>query len=113
MSTLPHRVADDLDFYTVIDAPGAALVVFTAPACGACRRAKAVVPQLAGAVDRWIEVPAERSPGLVADLEIFHLPALFLYVDGGFHAPIDAVLTPAALSAAIETARMAPAVEPP
>ena len=113
MPSLPHCVADDLDFYDVIEAPGAALVVFGAPACGACRRAKAVASSLSGVVDRWIEVPAERSPGLVADLEIFHLPALFLYVDGVFHAPIDAVLTPAALRGAIAAARAAPAVEPP
>ena len=55
------------------------------------------------------EVNAERAGGLVEELEIFHLPALFLYQDGDLHAPIQAPLRPDALRGAIEEARRLPA----
>ena len=101
---------DPADYYPILDArQPPALVIFTAPACGACRRLKAILAQLPPFPDTAVyEVSAERAGGLVEELEIFHLPALFLYQDGDLHAPIHARLTADSLREAIETARAGP-----
>jgi len=107
---------DERDYYPLLDqraAPG--LVIFTGPACGACRRLKAVLqdmaPPLAGL--EVFEVNAEAAPGLVEALEVFYLPALFLYRDGDYHGPVHAELRADALLAGIVAAAAAPRQEPP
>jgi thioredoxin 1 len=99
------------DYYAVLDEREApSVVIFTGPACGACRRLKAILAEMAPIPDIiFFEVGAEQAGGLVEELEIFHLPALFLYQHGELHAEIHAVLQPHALRDAIEAARSAPA----
>lgn len=95
-------------------APGLSLLVVTSVACGACRAIRRAIGELSdGVVDRVFEVDAGESPGLVADLEIFHLPALFLYVDGDYHAPVHSEPLPGPLARAITAARLGPAQSPP
>ena len=53
-------------------------------------------------------VSAERVAGLIEELEIFHLPAMFLYQYGDLHAEIHATLRPESLRSAIESAQKAP-----
>lgn len=102
---------DPLDYYTVLDERTApSVVIFTGPACGACRRLKAILAKMLPIPEVMVfEVSAERAGGLVEELEIFHLPALFLYQNGDLHAEIHSVLRPDALLAAIDAARSAPA----
>ncbi len=99
-----------LDYYAVLDdRTDPSVVIFTGPACGACRRLKAVLAEMSPIPGVAVyEVGAERAGGLVEELEIFHLPALFLYQDGDLHAEIHAVLRPEALRAAIAAARRSP-----
>ncbi len=90
------------------------LVVITSPFCGACRamlRAIERLPQ--GSVDRAFVADAGESPGLVADLEVFHLPALFLFRDGEYHRPIQVPPRVTELVAALAEARSGPAFEAP
>jgi len=104
-----HRL-DPSDYYPLLDdrlAPS--LVIFTAPACGACRRLVSVLTEMDPMEGMDVfAVSAERAAGLIEELEIFHLPAIFLYRDGDLHAEIHAVLKPEALRSAIESAQRAP-----
>ena len=67
---------------------GLAVVYFTAQACGACRHLLPVLTQLPGHGIQVYQVDAEQELALVKEFEVFHLPAMFLYVDGCFHAPL-------------------------
>lgn len=91
-------------YFRVLDAaPGASLVVFTAPGCGACRAMLRALRDLRGEVSLALyRVAAEENPGLVEELEIFHLPALFLYRDGREHGSIQAAPRPRAVWEAVE-----------
>jgi thioredoxin 1 len=58
-------------------------------------------------------VDVQLCPGLARAFDIFHLPDLFLYRAGRFHARLACELTPAALARAIDTALAGPAQEEP
>ncbi|MEL6345067.1 MAG: thioredoxin family protein [Myxococcota bacterium] len=99
------------DYYPVLDArKPPALVIFTGPACGACRRLKAILSQMAPPLNDLavFEVDAANAAGLVEELEIFHLPALFLYADGDYHASVHPQLTAASIAAAVTAAAAGP-----
>ena len=101
---------DPADYFPTLDArEPPSVVIFTAPACGACRRLKAILAEMLpiDGLDVY-EVGAERAAGLIEELEIFHLPAMFLYQHGELHAEIHAVLRPDALLTAIEAACCTP-----
>lgn len=99
----------------IVASNGLALVMFTAPGCGACRRALAQLPLLAAeaGIENLFLVDVEVSTGLAREFEIFHLPALRLFRNGIYHAKIDAELTSASLSDAIRHALAGPAEEAP
>ena len=68
---------------TLHGAQGTHLLLLTSPACGACaavRRALAGMEPIAGL--HALEVEAASAPGLVEELEVFHLPAIWLWRDG-------------------------------
>lgn len=110
---LPEPV-DDHDVFQRLATAGDALLVITSPFCGACRAMLRALERLPpGTVDRTFIADAGDSSGLVADLEVFHLPALFLFRDGDFHRPIEAPPQVSALVQALAEARAAPPVEAP
>ena len=59
------------------------------------------------------EVDAQRDMALTRELEIFHLPALFLYRDGHFHAPVQSNADLLSLRRTLESLLQAPAEELP
>ena len=99
----------------IADTSGLAIVMFTAPGCGACRRALTHLPPLAAdaGIERLFLVDVEVATGLAREFEIFHLPALILFRDGTYHARIDAELTKAAFGDAVRAALASPAEEAP
>lgn len=104
------------DFHhTLAQAEGVSLVYFTAPGCGACRQLKHILesyPQEFALLNVF-EVDAQQDMALTREFEVFHLPAMFLYKDCHFHAPIHAEPHPASLIAAIEAALAQPPQEAP
>ncbi len=58
-------------------------------------------------------VDVQTAPALARAFDVFHLPALFLFRDGRYHARLACMVTPAALAEAIDRALAAPAVEEP
>lgn len=105
----------EFDFYPrLAQSPGVSLVLFSGPHCGTCRRAETVLPQaMAGRVEHLFKVDVEKSIALAREYEIFHLPALMLFVDGHFHAGIHSPLLPEKLQQAVEKALTLPAEEAP
>ncbi|MFT4978158.1 MAG: thioredoxin 1 [Myxococcota bacterium] len=104
------------DYYPLLDARQApSLVIFTGPACGACRRLKSIIAAMPPMLDGLVvfEVDAQVAGGLVEELEIFHLPALFLYARGDYHAPVQAELRAASLAEAVAAAAAGQRQEPP
>lgn len=92
---------------------GLAVVYFTAQACGACRHLYPVLTRLPEQGVQVYQVDAEKEQGLVKEFEVFHLPSLFLYVDGHYHAPLHSEPVLEKLLHAISLAAAAPAQEAP
>ncbi len=109
------RTVHEAEFHHLLARlPQRTLVLFGQRGCGACRRAEAVLPAaLAGCVQHFIKVDAAEQAALVREFEVFHLPALHLFIDGRYHAPLSCELTEPALRAAVAAAAAAPAVEAP
>lgn len=103
----------DADFHHRLErTPGVAVVLFTGPDCGACRHLEAVLPgALADAA--LFRVDVQRDTGLARAFEIFHLPAVLVFVDGRYHAPLATEPTPARLRAALAGVLAAPPQEEP
>lgn len=93
--------------------PGLALVLFGGPDCGACRVAESRLPAAAPAGISLFKVDVQRATALARAFEVFHLPELFLYRDGHFHARLACEISTPALAAALDRALAAPAEEEP
>lgn len=69
---------------------GLAVVLFTAPHCGACRAWTHLLPAaLADMNVRFYDVDVGEATGLARYFDIFHLPTIYLYRDGRFHAQLQ------------------------
>ncbi|WP_235978950.1 YbbN family protein [Zestomonas carbonaria] len=84
--------------------PGVSLLVFTSAGCTGCRWARRALPGMGLSVDRLCWIDAGRNGGLVERYDVFHLPALFVVRDGLFLGALQARLSLAELSAALERA---------
>lgn len=91
------------DFHARLTAhSGVALVLFSAPHCGACRAWKRLLPDaLSGVVQTFFEVDVSEATGVARYFDIFHLPTIYLYRNGRFHAQLQC---PAARETIRETA---------
>lgn len=97
------------------ETPGVSLVMFSGAHCGACRHWRALLQQLV-AEDAGLslfEVDAGRDEALSREFEVFHLPTLFVFRDGEFHAPLQAEASPESLRRALAEVLAAPAEEAP
>lgn len=93
---------------------GVAVVLFSAPQCGACRAWKQLLPQaLADMADRFYEVDVSEATGAARYFGIFHLPALYLYRDGRFHAELQCEARLEAIRQAVTSLLAAPAQDEP
>lgn len=93
--------------------PGKSLVLFGSATCGTCRLAERRLPGVAPPDIRLYKVDVQVSQALARALEVFHLPALFLYVDGHYQARLDCLLTREALAGAVDLALTLPPQEEP
>ena len=107
---------DQFNFYhTLAAAKGPSLVYFTAPNCGACRYLGNVLEQmLKSNPGFWVfKVDAQQDPALVQEYEVFHLPSMFLFIDGEFHCELYCEASDTAIRQAIKAASQQPAQEAP
>lgn len=105
----------EFDFHhRLAQSKGPVLVLFGASGCGTCRKVEKLLPQVvAGLVSGLYKVDVQQSMGLARAYEVFHLPALFLFVDGRYHAPIESEVTALKMQQALEQALAAPPQDEP
>ncbi len=66
------------------------MVLFSAPQCSACRAWKQLLPRaLADLAASFLEVDVGEATGVARYFDIFHLPTIYLYRDGHFHAELQ------------------------
>lgn len=108
------RLAEGEYHARIATSPGVALVLFTAPHCGACRAWKRLLPAaLAGQVATFYEVDASEATGVARYFGVFHLPTIYLYRDGQFHAELQCAARPEEIRLAVARALRAPAQDEP
>jgi thioredoxin 1 len=84
------RLAEGVFHARLAATTGLAAVLFTAPQCGACRAWKRLLPDaLTGLADALFEVDVSEATGVARSFGIFHLPTVYLYRDGQFHAELQ------------------------
>jgi thioredoxin-like negative regulator of GroEL len=105
----------EFDFHpTLAQSIGVSLVLFSGPDCGTCRQVEKLLPQcVEGMVSALYKVDVQQSTALAREYEVFHLPALFMFVDGAYHALLHSEATPAKLRQVIENALALPAEDEP
>lgn len=98
---------NQFDFHQILaERKGLSLVMFTAPGCGSCRQLRQVLenhPQDFADLHLF-EVDAQQDQALTNEFDVFHLPSLFLFRDGHFHAQIEAEPLPGNIRVAINAA---------
>mmetsp|Transcript_114500 Transcript_114500/g.334761 ORF Transcript_114500/g.334761 Transcript_114500/m.334761 type:complete len:204 (-) Transcript_114500:297-908(-) len=115
---------DTFTYHRRLEETEVALVCFTSPGCGSCRAFTRVLPLLQRRADEKqragygfqlavFEVDAGENMGLVNELDVVDLPALFVYVNGEFHCPLQAAPEAEVLYMAVVRASKQPASEPP
>ena len=107
---------NDHEFYsTLAETIGPSIVFFTKPGCSSCRLWERLLAELLHQRDnlRVYQVDAEQNMALSHEYELFHLPALFLFVDGEFHCELQSEARLTQLQIALEAALAAPAEEAP
>jgi thioredoxin 1 len=109
-------VLNDLDFYEVLgDTRGVSIVFFTKAGCSSCRAWAQLLQQLQQVQPdiHVFSVDAQESAALASEYEIFHLPALFVFVDGNYQAPLQCEARLPVLQRALTDLLALPAVEAP
>lgn len=108
------RTLDESRYHPhLLETGGIALVLFSSPSCGGCRVVEARLPLAVPAGTHLFKVDVQQATGLARAFDIFHLPTLFLYRDGHFHARLECEITLPALRAAVARALARPAEEEP
>lgn len=95
-------------------AAGIAVVLFSAPYCSACRAWKKLLPDaLSGLAGTLFEVDVSEATGVARYFGIFHLPTIYLYRNGRFHAELQCEARREAIRVAAHRLLTAPAQDEP
>lgn len=92
MNNQSMQALNDTNFYSVIqETQGASIVFFSSEGCNSCRYWKSLLEQLVDTRPTLniFEVDAQQSMGLTREYEVFHLPSLFVFINGQYHAPLQ------------------------
>ena len=93
---------------------GLAVVLFSHAHCGSCRLWKRLLPEaLSTSVQHFFEVDVALDTGAARYFGIFHLPTIYLYRDGQFHAELQCEASIDAIQRAAHTLFELPAQEEP
>ena len=107
---------NDADFYGVLHATtGVSIIFFTGEGCSSCRYWKTLLDQLRAKRPELqiFEIDAQQSMGLVQEYEVFHLPALFVFMNGQYHAPLQCEAKLDVIEQTLDTLLAAPAQDAP
>ncbi len=105
----------EFDFHPRLAASsGIAVALFSGPDCGSCKRLEKNLPEwLGGNVNYFYKVDVQRSTALASAYDVFHLPSLFVFVNGHYHGPLQAEAAPQPMRTALENLLAEPAHEEP
>jgi thioredoxin-like negative regulator of GroEL len=93
---------------------GVAVVLFSAPRCGACRAWTRLLPDaLSGLTGAFYEVDVSEATGVARYYGIFHLPTVYLYRDGEFHAELQCEARREAIRHAVQALLTGPPQDEP
>jgi thioredoxin 1 len=110
------QVLNEHEFYNrLAETLGPCIVFFTKPGCSACRAWKLLLNDLLQhRHDITVyQIDAEQNMALSHEYELFHLPALFLFVNGEFHRELQAEARMPHLLTVLNAALVAPAEDAP
>lgn len=93
---------------------GRAVVLFSHAHCGACRTWKRLLPEALSSITlQFYEVDVALATGVARYFGIFHLPTIYLYRDGHFHAELQVPARADAVLQAVRALYAAPAQDEP
>lgn len=107
---------DQFDFHDRIGrVRGPALVLFHAPGCAACRHWKQLLADYARLQDNisLYQVDVQRDMALAHEFGLYHLPALFLFLNGQFHCEFQSEARVEHIRQALDAALRSPPQEAP
>jgi thioredoxin 1 len=107
---------DQFDFHhRVGDTRGPALVLFHTPGCASCRHWKRLLADYAGLHGNitLYQVDVQQDMALAHEFGLFHLPALFLFMNGQFHCEFQSEAHMGSLHTALNAAIGAPPEDAP
>ncbi len=110
------KLLEQFDFFQTLESTsGTAIVFFSSQACSSCKYWEQLLTQYQekSPTTHLFKVDAEQDPGLVEEFSVFHLPALFLYIDGIFHSEIQCEANLDALVKTIDSLAAEPCQEMP
>ncbi len=110
------KMLTQFDFYPEIEhTKGLSLVYFSAHACSSCTHLSHILTDLAEEqTDLSIfKVDAQQDQALIKEYEVFHLPAMFLFKEGQYHAELQCEARPKSILSCISSASQLPAEEAP
>ena len=99
----PFQSLGEGDYHArLAHALGDAVVLFTHVHCSTCRAWKRLLPEaLSKTVQHFYEVDVALDTGVARYFDIFHLPTIYLYRDGQFHAELQTEASVEAIQRAI------------
>ena len=101
------RNLDDENFYAQLEnTHGLSVIFFSSQGCASCRRWKELLREFLTRYNdvQIFAVDAQASMALTRAYEVFHLPSLFLYIDGHYHRALQPHASVADLREAIDQA---------
>jgi thioredoxin 1 len=113
--SMPVQELTEFDFHPILAASaGISLVMFSGPDCGVCRHLETILPELTHDLPSHLyKVNAQKSTALARAYDVFHLPSLFVFVDGHYHGPLHTELTRAKFLPAMKALLTSPPQEEP
>lgn len=110
------KTLTQFNFYPEIEeTQGLSLVYFSAHACSSCKHLTLILTQLAETQPDLsiFKVDAQQDQALIKEYEVFHLPALFLFKAGQYHAELQCEARSSSILSCINSASQQPAEEAP
>jgi len=110
------KALTQFDFYPQLEQTrGLSLIYFSAHFCASCKHLAHILSQLAEEQKdvSVFEIDAQQDQALVAEYEVFQLPAMFLFNNGQYHAQLQCEARIHSILDAINHAATLPAEEAP
>ncbi len=107
---------DQFDFHDRLGGTrGAVVVLFVAPGCASCRHWKRFLLDYASTRSDLglYQVNVQQDMALAHEFGVFHLPAVYLYLDGRFHCELQSEARRERFDVALQEALLAPSREAP